>query len=290
MPGNSSQQESDSPSPRPSNSPLGGGEVPATVHAKATCESIVSVHWWSDTLFTFRTTRPEAFLFAPGQYARLGLQDGAGMLWRAYSVTSAPSESELEFYGIVVPGGAFTTRLRSMQPGMSLWIEKTPYGFMTVDRFADGQALWMLATGTGLGPYLSILRDPAVWDRFADLVLVHGVRHARELAYQDVIAALQQMPPTGARNPGRLQTIACTTREDPPETEAAGRLHGRITALIESGALEARAGLPLTPETARVMLCGNPEMIEETRKLLHGRGMKPCRRLNPGQFVTENYW
>ena len=257
---------------------------------KASREKITSVRRWTDSLFTFRSTRPEGFRFAPGQYARLGLPDGDGMIWRAYSLTSDPAQEELEYYGILVPGGAFTTRLKDIEPGAPIWIEKQSFGFMTPDRFSDGDALWMLSTGTGVGPYLSILRDAAAWDQFRDLVLVHCVRHASELTYGEELHQLQAAPPSAARHPGRLQLIQCTTRENDEAAIGGGRLHGRITTLIENGELERKAGLPLDPETARVMLCGNPAMIEQTRHILHKRGMRPCRRATPGQFVTENYW
>jgi ferredoxin--NADP+ reductase len=275
----------------------GGAAHPA--QEKASRETITSVRRWTDNLFTFRSTRPEGYRFTPGQYARLGLPYGDGMIWRAYSLTSDPAQEELEYYGILVPGGAFTTQLKDIEAGAPIWIERQSFGFMTADRFSDGETLWMLSTGTGIGPYLSILRDAAVWSQFRELVLVHCVRHASELTYEKEIRQLQTAPPTAARNPGRLQLIQCTTREsvdgvddagDANGAAAAGRLHGRITTLIESGELERKAGLPLAPETARVMLCGNPAMIEQTRRILHERGMKPCRRATPGQFVTENYW
>jgi ferredoxin--NADP+ reductase len=266
------------------------GSVTTPAEQKASRETITSVRRWTEHLFTFRSTRPEGYRFTPGQYARLGLPEGDGMIWRAYSLTSDPAQQELEYYGIVVPGGAFTTQLKNMEAGAPIWIEKQSFGFMTADRFSDGETLWMLSTGTGIGPYLSILRDAAVWDQFRELVLVHCVRHAGELSYEEEIQQLQATPPTAAQHPGRLQLIQCTTRESGENATAGGRLQGRITTLIESGELERKAGLPLVPETARVMLCGNPEMIAETRRILHQRGMKPCRRATPGQFLTENYW
>jgi ferredoxin--NADP+ reductase len=151
---------------------------------------------------------------------------------------------------------------------------------MTESRFSDGDDLWMLATGTGVGPFISILRDKAAWRRWRHLVLVHCVRHTDELAYANELAGLAT-----AGEPGKLRLLQLVTRE-------AGNSHlqGRITTLLQDGGLEQAAGLALNAEQSRVMLCGNPAMIEETRKLLHERGMKPVRRMNPGQFVTENYW
>lgn len=254
---------------------------------KATRETVTQIRHWTDKLFSFRTTRPQGYDFTPGQYARLGLADASGMLWRAYSIVSAPSEDYLEYYGVLVEGGAFTSMLKDIKPGDAVWTDRSRFGFMTVDRFADGEDFWMLATGTGLGPFISILRDPAVWTRFRKLILVHCVRHADEFSYADELRALQQKPPAGAL--AELRIVQSATR-DAPDAGHPERLHGRITTLLESGELERRAGAAMTVEASRVMLCGNPDMIEETRRILHLRGMRPCRRLLPGQFVTENYW
>ncbi|WP_334188801.1 ferredoxin--NADP reductase [Noviherbaspirillum sp.] len=266
-----------------------GSKMNATPQAtqKATQQTVTSVHRWTDKLLTFTTTKPDGYSFTAGQYARMGLPDESGMIWRAYSMTSAPSDAELEFYGIIVEGGLFTTQLDGIKPGDPIWIERQPYGFMTVDRFTDGNDLWMLSTGTGIGPFISILRDPYVWGRFHNLVLVHCVRHADELAYRDELTALAQNPPGNLSNAGRLQVIRSVTRDEPADSKT---LSGRITTLLQNGELEQRAGLPLSVEGSRIMLCGNPEMIEETRRLLHERGMRPVRRAIPGQFVTENYW
>lgn len=253
------------------------------LNAKATAQRILAVRWWTDKLLTFTTTRPTEYSFVAGQYARLGLRDEHGMIWRAYSMTSAPGADTLEFYGILVPGGLFTSRLQLVKPGDTIWIERQVYGFMTPDRFSDGRDLWMIGTGTGIGPYLSMLRDPWIWQHFSNLVLVHGARSGSEFAYQEELAALVAAPPVPTQ--ARLQVLRSTTRDTAPAW-----LHGRVTTLLENGLLEQAAGLQVEPEHARVMMCGNPQMIEDMRKLLHGRGMRPCRRAAPGQFVTENYW
>ena len=266
----------------------------ATAIAKSTQETVTQLHRWTDTLITFKTTRPANYQFTPGQYSRLGLTADDGMIWRPYSITSAPADDTLEYYGVVVPKGAFTTRLDTMRAGDPIWIEKQLYGFMTIDRFADPEQLnnaetdlWMLATGTGIGPYVSILRDPKVWQAHRRIVLVHGVKFANEFAYHDELLALRNHPPTDTAAPATLHLIQCTTRaNDPPPDQ----LHGRITTLLESGALEEKAGFGINVEVSRIMLCGNPDMIEDTRRILHQRGMRPCRRALPGQFVTENYW
>ncbi|AMO99870.1 oxidoreductase NAD-binding domain protein [Collimonas arenae] len=260
---------------------------PAVSPLKASTESVTSVHHWTDKLLSFRSTRPAGYQFTPGQFARLGVTVGEEVLWRAYSVTSATSEPELEYFLVQVPGGQFTEHLKSLQPGMPILVEKFSYGFMTADRFVDGEDLWMLATGTGLGPFISILQDPAVWQKFRNLILVHCVRNADELAYQELLTSLPSRPELAAGG-ARLRLLRSTTRD--VQAAAPGNLQGRITALLANGALEAAAGLDITVEKSRIMMCGNPEMITETRELLHQRGLRPCRRAVPGQFVTEDYW
>lgn len=254
---------------------------------KATVETITRLDWWNDRLLTFTTTRPANYSFAAGQYARIGLKDEHGLLWRAYSMVSGPSEDHLEFYGIIVPGGLFTAQLQKASVGSEIWIEKQSYGFMTPDRFSDGDDLWMLATGTGIGPFISMLRDTYVWQHFRHIVLVHCVRQESEFAFRDELENLCRHPPATAS--ARLQIVRSTTREQQTESGPA-HLHGRITTLLENGELEERAGLPLAVASSRIMMCGNPDMIEDMRKLLHHRGMRPVRRTLPGQFVTENYW
>jgi ferredoxin/flavodoxin---NADP+ reductase len=253
----------------------------SSIAEKASTETVTGLRWWNDKLLTFTTTRPPEYSFAAGQYARLGLRDETGTIWRAYSMTSAPSAPELEFYGVIVPGGLFTSRLKLLRPGSSILVEKQPFGFMTADRFEDGEDLWLLSTGTGIGPYVAMLREGTVWHSFRNLVLVHGVRHADEFVYHHELESMWQTPP----GPARLQIIKALTREAAPQA-----LQGRITSLMDSGELEQAAGLPLDVTRSRLMMCGNPEMIEDMRRILHGRGMRPQRRLAPGQFVTENYW
>ena len=255
---------------------------------KATRETVTQVQRWTDKLFSFRTTRPQGYDFTPGQYARLGLQNDGDTIWRAYSMTSAPQSNSLEFYGTAVPGGLFTSCLKHLKPGDSIFVEKQVYGFMTPDRFVDGEDLWMCATGTGIGPFISMLRDPSVWRQFRNLVIVHGVRHADELSWRNTLLALQNKPPSEMPH-ARLHVIETVTRE-PASMSSANLLHGRITTLLRNGLLEKQAGLPITVDASRIMMCGNPDMIEDMRYLLHQRGMRPCRRTLPGQFVTENYW
>lgn len=254
---------------------------------KATVEKVLRLHWWTDKLVTFTTTRPPGYSFAAGQYARLGLRDANGLVWRAYSMVSSPAQEFLEFYGVLVPNGLFTTQMKALKEGDGILVEKQCYGFMTPDRFTDGEDLWMIATGTGVGPFISMLRDRYVWERFRNLILVHGVRHADEFAYRDELASYCRQAPFDAGS--RLRLVRTVTRDASSSADSM-TLHGRVTALFENGALEKTVGLPMTDTASRFMLCGNPEMIEDMRKLLHGRGMRPVRRALPGHFVTENYW
>lgn len=251
---------------------------------KSTLEPVTTMRWWTEHLFTFTITKPPGYSFTAGQYARLGLPDEHGVIWRAYSMTSGPQHPELEFYGIVVPGGLFTSKAKALRPGSNILIEKQSYGFLTPDRFVDGEDLWMLATGTGIGPFLSMLRESYIWERFRRLQLVHCVRHAEEFAYADELAALAAHPPSPAAL-AQLQVIRTTTRDPHPPY-----LNGRITTLLETGELERTSGVILSETSSRLMLCGNPDMIEDTRRLLHHRGLRPVRRALPGHFLTENYW
>lgn len=254
--------------------------------SKMTSQTITSVHHWTDNLFSINITRPADYTFVAGQFSRLGLLVNGEMVWRAYSVTSAEHADTLEFYVIGVPDGLFTTALAKLGPGDTIYLDKTSFGFMTADRFSAGRDLWMLATGTGLGPFVSILYQEAVWQQFDRLILVHGVRKSDELTYQETLATLAtQAKARGLR--ASLQIIGAVTRETQiPD----GSLSGRITTLLQDGTLEKAAGTTITTDNARLMLCGNPEMITDTRELLKSKGFTPLRRDGSGQFVSENYW
>ncbi|GAA4327985.1 ferredoxin--NADP reductase [Pigmentiphaga soli] len=257
---------------------------------KYTAETITWVRTWvPGKLFSFRTTRDRAFRFAPGQFARLGLrrEDGEAV-WRAYSIVSATHDDFLEFFSIVVPGGEFTSRLEHMREGDPILVEKTAYGFLTTAAFPQGEDLWMLASGTGLAPFLSVLQDLEVWDSYRHLILVHSARTAEELAYRDMIEGLREHEYFGAlcrEQPGKLVYLPSVTRE-----HVAGALDRRITALLADGTLERAAGVALDPSRSRVMLCGNPAMVADLRKELAGRGFGASRRGKPGNLAVENYW
>jgi len=256
--------------------------------AKYTRQTVTAVDTWvADKLFSLRTTRDAGYVYQAGQFARLGLPalddpEGPPTLWRAYSMVTAPGDAGLEFYSIVVPDGEFSPRLAALQPGDAIYIDKTPFGFLTLDRFAPEGDLWLLATGTGLSAYMSLLRDPETWRRYRRIVLVHGVRHLEELAYADTIRGWRDAPPVDS---ARLVYLPIATREPSGDLPQA-----RLTTLIEDGRLEALAGLPLDPAQAKIMLCGNPEMLSAARKLLADRGFAPGRRGIPGNLAVENYW
>jgi ferredoxin/flavodoxin---NADP+ reductase len=252
---------------------------------KFTRQTLLDVTPLTPSLFTLRTTRDPGFRFRAGQFARLGVTKADGsVVWRAYSMVSSPHDEFLDFFSIVVPDGEFTSELSRLREGDTLLIEKQAIGYLTLDRFVDGRDLWLLSTGTGVAPFLSILQDFEVWEKFERIILVYSVREARELAYQELIAGLTERDYL-AQYAGKLIFLPAVTREP-----HAGALAGRITQLIENGDLETAAGLELTPEHSRVMICGNPQMIDDTRKLLKQRDMQLSLSRKPGQVAVENYW
>ncbi len=247
---------------------------------KFTRQTLFEVHPLTQSLFTLRATRDAGFRFRAGQFARLGVAKADGStVWRAYSMVSSPFDEFLEFFSIVVPGGEFTSELSRLGVGDALLVDRQAFGYLTLDRFVDGRDLWLLSTGTGIAPFLSILQDFDVWERFDRIILVYSVREARELAYQELIAGLAKRDYL-AEYAHKLQLITTVTREQHP-----GSLNGRITTLIERV-----AGVALTPEHSRVMLCGNPQMIDDTRKLLKQRDMHLSLSRRPGQVAVENFW
>lgn len=252
---------------------------------KFTRERLLEVHPLTPKLFTLRVTRASGFRFRAGQFARLGVRKPSGsIVWRAYSMVSAPHDEFLDFLSIVVPGGEFTSELSQLKVGDELLIDKQPFGFLTLDRFADGRDLWLLSTGTGVAPFLSILQDMEAWQRFERIILVYSVREAAELAYQDLLRELPEQEYLEGLG-HKLTYVPVVTRE-----QVAGTLNGRITQLIEDGSLEQAVGLKLEPEHARVMLCGNPQMIEDTRLVLKKRQLELSLVRKPGQVAVENYW
>jgi len=249
--------------------------------ARHTLETIASIRWWTPSLCSLRLGKPKGYAFRPGHYARLGLPIyGPGtIVWRAYSIVSAPDEAFLEFLITVVPDGALTSRLSALHPGDTLALESAACGFFVASQLTDGEDLWMLATGAGLGPYLSMLREGSLQKSFRDLVLVHSVRRRAELTYADEIRQHQK------DLAGHLRYVPIVTREP-----GIGAIHGRIPAALAEGALEAHVGLNLDAMHSRVMVCGNPDFTAEMRRLLGTRNFQPCRRGFAGSMLFENYW
>lgn len=243
---------------------------------------VAFVHRWTDNLFSLGVNAPQ-LTFTAGQFARLALPAPPGskepMLGRPYSFVNPPERAPHEFYVVIVPEGPLSRRLAELKPGDAIWLLARANGFFTIDEVPDAESLWCLATGTGLGPFLSILRSDGAWEKFPRIVLVHAVRYASELTYADAIDEI------GRRHAGAFTYVPIVSRE-----ERAGALRGRIPALIDDGRLEARAGIPLTPENAHAMVCGNPQMIEDVQAVLAKRGMRRHRRKEPGHVTVESYW
>ncbi|AIL32157.1 ferredoxin--NADP reductase [Basilea psittacipulmonis] len=247
-------------------------------------EKVLDIKWWvPNHLFTLTTTYPKEMTFLPGQFARLGLPSEAGKepdIWRAYSMVNHPSEQALSFYSIVVPDGAFSPKLASLKSGDTIYIGKQVFGFLTLDRFPNGgKTLWLMSTGTGLSAFISILKDEKTWQRFEQVVLVHGVRHANELSYQDEIRDATHACA------GRFTYLPLVTREAYQSFPQA-----RITTMIEQDAWKKHTGLELRAEHDCVMLCGNPEMLTQARKMLSEMGFQAERRGVPGNLAVEKYW
>ena len=249
---------------------------------KFSVEKVLSVHRWTPTLFSFTMTRPAHFKFTAGQFARIGLKVGEELVVRAYSVVSSPFDETLEFFSIVVPDGAFTSNLQHLKVGDELYLEKIPYGYLTLARYQQPlpHDLWLLATGTGLAPFLSMLQDFDTWSKYQKINLVYSVRTAAELAYVDRI---QEIAETFGEGNNGFKFIPIITR-DP-----SAPLHDRLPILIENGELEKSAGIELNPATSHVMLCGNPQMVDDTKEALKRRGLTMNRR-GEGNIAVENYW
>ncbi len=237
---------------------------------------------WTDRLVSLQVEAPEV-TFVAGQFGRLALPAPPGskedMVGRPYSFVNAPGSSPHEFYFITLPDGPLTPRLSALERGDPVWLLRNANGFFSVDEVPSADALWCLSTGTGLGPFLSILRTAEPWGKFGRVVLVHAVRYGRELTYPDAIAEI------ATAHPGAFIFVPIVSREPHPAA-----LGGRIPDAIRDGRLEARAGLALSPENSHAMLCGNPSMVDDTQKVLEARGMKRHRRKEPGQITIETYW
>ena len=245
-------------------------------------ERVLSVHHWTDSLFSFRTTRDPSFRFRSGEFTMIGIPIDGKPVMRAYSVASAHYEDELEFFSIKVQDGPLTSRLQHLKAGDPVMVSRKPTGTLVLDNLAPGKNLYLLGTGTGLAPFLSIIRDPETYERFEKVVAVHGVRFAKDLAYGNIITEIL---------PGD-EFIGAMVREQliyyPTVTREPFRNRGRITALMDSGKLFADIDLPMMSiENDRFMLCGSPHMLADVRGLLDARGYIEGNHGEQGHFVIE---
>ncbi|MGB1561628.1 MAG: ferredoxin--NADP reductase [Sinimarinibacterium flocculans] len=246
-------------------------------------ETVLNVRHWNESLFSFTTTRDSALRFRNGHFVMVGMPVEGRPLLRAYSIASPNHDETLEFFSIKVPNGPLTSRLQHLKSGDQILVSRKPTGTLVLDDLKPGRHLYLLATGTGLAPFLSLIRDPDVYERFEKVVLVHGVRRVSDLAYYDYIRdELPQHEFLGEQVRAQLIYYPTVTRE-PFEHQ------GRLTELIENGRLAADIGLPpLSPQTDRVMMCGSPGMLADTSAILDARGFSISPHIGtPGDYVIE---
>ena len=245
-------------------------------------ETVLSIHHWSDTLFSFKTTRSRGLRFKNGHFIMIGLEVDGRPLLRAYSLASANYEEHLEFYSIKVQSGALTSRLQHLKPGDDILIGNKPTGTLVTSTLRPGKRLYMLSTGTGLAPFMSIIRDPATYETYDEVILAHGVRTIDELGYSDYIQnELPQHEFIGEEVRRKLRYYPAVTRE-------AFSNQGRLTDLLRSGKLSRDLNLPeLHPSDDRVMICGNQSMLDELVTELKGRGFSEGSTSEPGDYAIE---
>jgi len=245
-------------------------------------EKVLTVHHWTDRLFSFTTTRGTSLRFLNGHFTMIGLRVNGKPLLRAYSVASANYEEHLEFLSIKVQDGPLTSKLQHIQPGDSIIVGNKPTGTLVIDYLLPGKRLYLLSSGTGLAPFMSIIRDPATYEKFEQVVLVHGVRQVAELAYHDYIT--QELPQhefLGEMVSKQLLYYPTVTRE-PYKNQ------GRSTDLIENGKLFSDLGVPvINPAEDRVMICGSPGLLKDLKLILEQRGFKEGNTTTPGDYVVE---
>ena len=233
---------------------------------------------WTEALFSLRV-EGAPLSFEAGQFVRIALDIDGERVARPFSMVNAPDDPVLEFYGIVLPGGPLSPRLARLSAGDALYVAPNPAGFLVLSELPDSETLWLVSTGTGIAPFISILRTETPWRRFRNVVLVHAVRHARELVYGEDIAVHR------TERGSRFRYVSVVSREAAPAA-----LAGRIPAAVRDGRLEAAAGLKLAAYDSQVMLCGNPDMLKDTTAVLVERGMRKHRRRAPGHITVESFW
>ena len=251
--------------------------------SKYSTETVLSVHHWNDNLFSFKTTRDAGLRFENGQFVMIGLDVDGRPLTRAYSIASPNYEEHLEFFSIKVPNGPLTSRLQHLKVGDNLLVSRKPTGTLVIADLKPAKNLYLLSTGTGLAPFISLIQDIDVYDKFEKVILIHGVRYTSELAYADFIEkTLPNNEFFGEEVMQKLIYYPTVTREP-------FRNQGRLTDLINSGKLFDDIGLPsLSPENDRAMICGSPQMLKDTENLLDSRGFIVSPRIgDPGDYVIE---
>ncbi|OIQ88079.1 ferredoxin--NADP reductase [mine drainage metagenome] len=246
-------------------------------------ETVLETHHWTDHLFTLKLTRDPGFRFESGQFAMIGLKVDGKPLMRAYSMVSASYDEHLEFLSIKVPGGPLTSRLQHVQPGDTILVNRKTTGTLIADNLLPGaKRLYLLSTGTGLAPFLSIIKDPTIYERFDEIILTHTCRHCSELVYQDLITGeLLDNEFFGEQVRQKLTYYPSVTREP-------FKNQGRITELVQNGTLFADLGRPpFNTDEDRVMICGNPHMMSELADILDGMGWKQGNNGEPGHYLIE---
>ncbi|MEX2468851.1 MAG: ferredoxin--NADP reductase [Pseudohongiellaceae bacterium] len=250
--------------------------------ASLSTQSVTEVHHWNESLFSFKTTRDRSLRFENGHFVMLGLEVDGKPLMRAYSIASPNYEEQLEFFSIKVPDGPLTSRLQNIKEGDRLFVSSKPTGTLVVDHLQAGRNLYLISTGTGLAPFISIIQDPEVYERFDHIILTHGVRHVSELAYQDLIT--RQLPANeyfGDEVKEKLIYYPSVTREQ-------YRNQGRLTDLMTSGRLFSDIALPQPdPAQDRFMVCGSPGMLQDTCAILDDWGFTESRHGIQAQYVIE---
>lgn len=251
----------------------------ADINRQRWCEGRVQeVYRWTEKLYSIRVMA-DVKPFTAGQFTKLGLIIDGELVSRPYSYVNAPHETPLEFYFVTVPDGPLTNRMAQLAAGSSIEVMCSASGFLTLDEVPEAAHLWMLSTGTAIGPFLSILKTAQPWQRFERVVLVHAVRYADELSFPETLRELHEA------HPDQFEFIPVVSRED-----TGFALRARIPALIEDGRLEQRAKLAISVADSQFMICGNPDMVEATTDVLQARGLERNRRRSPGQITGENYW
>jgi len=246
-------------------------------------ETVLSVHHWTDRLFSFTTTRDETLRFSNGHFTMIGLRGENGKpLLRAYSIVSANYENHLEFLSIKVQDGPLTSKLQHIKVGDQIVVGKKPTGTLLIDYLLPGKNLYLFGTGTGLAPFLSIVRDPDTYEKFEKVILVHGVREVAELAYHDYLT--HELP----NHEFLGEMVSAQMLYYPTVTREPFKNQGRITDLIESGKLQTDLGLPkFDPATDRAMMCGSPGLLKDLKHILEKRGFMEGNTTKPGDYVVE---